>query len=71
MRNPIMIDHSHSRAITREIGEGLRTSLREDQELPASLRLQIDRLRQLEGQSQPNIAKPATRWWARRPRMWS
>ena len=70
MRNPIMIDYSHSRAITREIGEGLRTSL-EDQELPASLRLQIDRLRRLEGQSQPNVAKPTTRWWARRPRMWS
>jgi hypothetical protein len=68
MRNPIEIDYSHSRAITQGIGERLRTSLREDQELPASLRLQIDRLRQLEGQSQPNVAKPTTRWWARRPR---
>ncbi len=51
MRNPIEIDYSHSRAILQEIGERLRTSLKEDRELPASLRLQIDRLRQLEGQS--------------------
>jgi hypothetical protein len=67
MRNRIDIDYSHCRAIVQEIGERLRTSLKEDQELPASLRLQIDRLRQLEGQSQPNVAKPTTRWWARRP----
>jgi hypothetical protein len=68
MRNPVEIDHSHSRAILQEIGERLRTSLKEDPELPASLRLQIDRLRQLEGQSQqPNVARPPTRWWARRP----
>ncbi len=51
MRNPIEIDYSHNRAILQEIGERLRTSLKEDRELPASLRLQIDRLRQLEGQS--------------------
>ena len=68
MRNPIEIDYSHSRAIIREIGERLRTSLKDDRELPASLRLQIDRLRQLEVQSQPNAERPTTRWWARRPR---
>ena len=67
MRNPIEIDYSHSRAIIQEIGERLRTLLKEDRELPASLRLQIDRLRQLEGESQPNVAKSTTRWWARRP----
>ena len=67
MQNPIEIDYSHSRAIIREIGERLRTSLKEDPELPTSLRLQIDRLRQLEGQSQPNVEKPTTRWWPRRP----
>ena len=67
MRNPIEIDYSHSRAILQEIGERLRTSLKEDPELPVRLRLQIDRLRQLEGQSQPNVARPTTRWWARRP----
>ena len=50
MRNPIEIDYSHSRAIIQEIGESLRTSLKEDRELPAGLRSQIDRLRQLEGQ---------------------
>ena len=67
MRNPIEIDYSHSRAILQEIGERLRTSLKEDPELPVRLRLQIDRLRQLEGQSQPNVARPTRRWWARRP----
>ena len=61
MRNPIEIDYSHSRAIIQGIGESLRTVLKEDRELPASLRLQIDRLRQLEGGSQPNVAKPTTR----------
>jgi hypothetical protein len=68
MPNPIEIDYSHSRAIIQDIGERLRTSLKEDRDLPASLRLQIDRLRQLEGQSQPNAERPTTRWWARRPR---
>ena len=66
MRNPIEIDYSHSRAIIREIGERLRTSLKEDRELPASLRLQIDRLHQLEGRSQPNVERPMPRWWTRR-----
>ena len=37
MRNPIDIDHSHSRAIIREIGERLRTALKVDREhRPAS-----------------------------------
>ena len=68
MRNPIEIDYSHSRAIIQEIGERLRTSLKEDREPPVSLRLQIDRLRQSEGQSQQNVERPTTRWWARRKR---
>ena len=38
MRNPIEIDYSHSRAILQEIGERLRTLLKEDRELPAILR---------------------------------
>ncbi len=67
MRNPIEIDYSHSRAIIREIGERLRTELKEDRELPANLRSQIERLRQLEGQLQPTVESPTTRWWARRP----
>jgi hypothetical protein len=56
MRNRIDIDYSHSRAIVQEIGERLRASVEIDRELPASLRMQIDRLRQLEGLSQPNVA---------------
>ena len=67
MRNPIEIDYSHSRAIIQGIGERLRTLLKEDRELPVSLRLQLDRLRQLEGEPLPNVERPTTRWWARRP----
>ena len=48
MRNPIDIESSHSRAIAREIGERLRPSFKEDREIPASFRMQIERLRQLE-----------------------
>ena len=60
MGNSIDIDRSHSRAIIRESGEALRASLQIDRELPASLRRQIDQLRQLEGEPQQNIAE-ATR----------
>jgi len=55
MRNRIDIDYSHSRAIVQEIGERLRASLEIVRELPASLRMQIDRLRQLEGPSQQTL----------------
>jgi hypothetical protein len=52
MRNRIDIDDGHSRAIAEEIGERLRAILRVEPEVPASLRGQIDRLRELEeGQS--------------------
>ena len=61
MRNRIDIDHKHSRAIVQEIGERLRASLKEEQELPASLRPQIGRLRDLEEQS-PSIVPAAERW---------
>ena len=47
MRNRIDIDYSHSRAIVHEVGERLRASLEIDRELPANLRMHIDRLRQL------------------------
>jgi hypothetical protein len=50
MRNSIDIDRVHSWAIVREIGERLRTSLKSEPELPASLKMQIDRLRKLEEQ---------------------
>jgi hypothetical protein len=52
MRNPIDIDSSHSRAIVQEIGERLRLSFKEDREIPASFRIQIERLRQLEDETQ-------------------
>src|SRR5262245_50808611 len=52
MRNHI--DEALSRAIIREIGERLRASLKED-ELPASLKAQLERLDQLDDQSLPSI----------------
>ncbi len=54
MRNAIDIDHTHSRAICREIGEGVQQYLRAEPELPASIRKQVERLRELEGES-PSI----------------
>jgi len=65
MRNRIDIDHKHSRAIVQEIGEKLRAFLKEEPELPGSLRTQIDRLRELEKQS-PSIIPAAERWDERR-----
>ena len=58
MRNFIDIDHVHSRAIVREIGERLRTSLDPEPELPAGLQMQIDQLRELEERS------PSFRMWS-------
>ena len=58
MHNRIDIDSKHSRAIVQEIGERLRTFLKEESELPGSLRAQIDRLRELEEQS-PSIIPAA------------
>ena len=56
MRNSIDIDHSHSGAIIREIGEALRAALKIDREIPANLSTQIERLRQSESEPQQNIA---------------
>jgi hypothetical protein len=56
MRNRIDIDPKHSRAIVHEIGERLRTFLKEEPELPGGLRAQIDRLRELEERS-PSIVR--------------
>jgi hypothetical protein len=61
MRNRIDIDPKHSRAIAQEIGERLRAFLKEEPEVPGSLRTQIDRLRELEEQS-PSIVPGAERW---------
>ena len=65
MRNRIDMDPKHSRAIVQEIGERLRAFLKEEPELPGSLRTQIDRLRDLEEQS-PSIIPAAERWDKRR-----
>ncbi len=51
MRNRIDLDDMHSRAIAEEIGERLRAILRVEPEMPASLKRQINRLRELERQS--------------------
>jgi hypothetical protein len=48
MANSIDIDCVHSRAIVQEIGERLDKSLRPESELPANLKMQVDRLRKLE-----------------------
>ena len=48
MHNRIDIDSKRSRAIVREIGERLAAFMKEERELPASLREQIDRLREFE-----------------------
>ena len=61
MRNRIDIDPKHSRAIAQEIGERLRAFLKEEPEVPGSLRTQIDRLRESEEQS-PSIIPSAKRW---------
>jgi hypothetical protein len=61
MGNRIDIDHKHSRAIVQEIGERLRAFLKEEPELPGSLRTQINRLCELEEQS-PSIIPTAERW---------
>jgi hypothetical protein len=44
MRNPIDIDHVHSRAIRQEIGERLQQYMRVEPELPASIRKCVYRL---------------------------
>ena len=52
MRNPVEIDSRHSREIVREIGEKLRAAIKEDRELPANFKMQIERLRELEDEKQ-------------------
>ncbi len=61
MPKSINIDHKHSRAIVREIGEKLRTTMEPERELPANVRTQINRLRELEERSpsiRPAVDKP-------------
>ena len=61
MRIRVDIDHTHSRAIVREVGERLHELLKEEPELPGNFRTQIDRLQRLEEQS-PSIVPNAERW---------
>jgi hypothetical protein len=56
MRNSVDIDNRHSRAIVKKIGERLRESLKEERELPANFRKQIERLRQSESEALANVA---------------
>ncbi|MGY4622813.1 hypothetical protein [Bradyrhizobium sp. USDA 4486] len=55
MRDRIDIDHTHSRAIVREIGERLQACLGQDGELPDGLRRQIDQLRELDGEAPSTV----------------
>jgi hypothetical protein len=55
MRNRVDIDEKTSRAIIREIGERLRAVVRQDPDVPASLRKQINRLRELKSQPPPIV----------------
>jgi hypothetical protein len=57
MRNSVDIDSRHSRAIVKKIGERLRESLKEEQELPANFQMQIERLRRSECEAQANLAR--------------
>ena len=61
MSDRIDIDHAHSRAIVREIGERLQASLKPESELPTSFKTQIDRLRELEERS-PSIVPNSEPW---------
>jgi hypothetical protein len=57
MHKHIEIDYKHSRAIVQKIGERLRTSLKPEPGVPARLRKQIDRLREMEEQSLQDAAR--------------
>jgi hypothetical protein len=59
MHNRIDIDHTHSRAIVREIGERLDASLKPEPELPTRFKEQIDQLRELE-ECSPSIVPDAS-----------
>jgi len=56
----IDIDHKHSRAIAKEIGDKLRAALKPEPDQPESLKTQIERLRKLEERS-PSIVPGAER----------
>jgi hypothetical protein len=66
MRNRIDMGHAHSRAISEQIGERLRACLKDRPALPATLRQQIDRLHELQGQS-PSIVPNSEHEAANKP----
>lgn len=51
MRNRIDVDHAHSRAIVREIGERLRGFLTKEAQLPTSIGTRMALLREADGES--------------------
>jgi hypothetical protein len=55
------LDRPHIRAISQDIGKRLRAYLGEEAELPASLRKQVDRLGELDGQSVSGHPAPKAR----------
>jgi hypothetical protein len=61
MPSRIDLDHTHSRAVVRDIGERLRASLQPEPELPARYKKQIDRLREVKEPS-PSIVPGAEHW---------
>ena len=60
MRNRIDIDPKHSRAIVQEIGERLAAFIKEEPDLPAGVKAQIDRLGELD-EPAPSIIPGAER----------
>ena len=54
MRKQPKPDEALTRAIFQEIGERLRASL-EEEEIPERLRVQLDRIAQLEEQASPSV----------------
>jgi hypothetical protein len=55
MRNRVDIDEKTSRTVIREIGERLQAVVRQDPDVPASLRKQIDRFGELKSQPPPIV----------------
>lgn len=64
MRSRIDIDRTHARAICRAVGERLRAYLREEPELPATLRKQVSRLREVERRSTEKTGNSPRRYLA-------
>jgi hypothetical protein len=66
MHNRIDIDHLHSQAICREIGERLQAYLKPEPESPVRLGKQVDQLCELEGRS-PSIVPDKEHGFGNKP----